>query len=55
MSIGFPQMADLQLVSHQTQEGWLDRLPVYLLDLSLPCSWAHRQAQPGQPWGLSQF
>lgn len=35
MSIGFPQMTDLQLASHQTQERWQDSPPACILDLSL--------------------
>lgn len=56
MSIGFPQMADLQLISHHSEKEWRDELPDWILDLSaFPCRWAHRQAQPGQSQGHSQF
>lgn len=36
-------MADLQLISYQTEKEWRGGLPAWILDLlAFPCRWAHR-------------
>lgn len=43
ISIGFPQMADLQLISYQTGKEWRGGLPAWILYiLAFPSRWAHR-------------